>query len=139
MGRLRIDRIAGPPAVLSTRAGCPVCARCHRARSRLARLVGLLATPDLGAGEGLWIERCGSVHAIGLRARIGCAFLDADGRVLRVVDPLPRGRIVAARGARAVVECRAGALADVRPGDVLHLGEADEKAAASGRAVTAPG
>ncbi len=121
MGRLRIDRITGPPRALVAGRGSLVCARCHRARSHLARFVGLLATPDLAAGEGVWIERCASVHAFGLRAPIGCAFLDAGGRVLRVVDPLPPWRVATARGARSVVECRAGVLADLRPGDRLEL------------------
>ena len=121
MGLLRIDRITGRPGVLVTADGRVLCRRCHRARSRLARLVGLLATPDLAADEGVWIERCASVHAIGLRAAIGCAFLDGSGRVLRVADPLPRGGIAAARGARSVVECPAGALAGVAVGDVLRL------------------
>lgn len=124
MERLRIDRITGPPGVLATTGGRIVCARCHLARTRLGRLIGLLATPDLAAGEGVWIERCASVHAIGLRAPVGCAFLDAGGRVLRVVDPLPRGRVAAARGARSVVECRAGSLAGVAPGDVLVMSPA---------------
>lgn len=120
MSRLRIDRLTGPPAALRTGGGRLVSARCHTARSRRARLVGLLGTPDLGVGEALWIERCRAVHAVGLRVAIGCAFLDGAGRVLRVVDPLPRGRAAAVRGARSVVECPAGVLRDVRPGDHLH-------------------
>lgn len=120
MGRLRIDRLTGRPARLRTGDGWLVASRCHTARTWRARLVGLLGTPDLADGEALWIERCGAVHAIGLRASIGCAFLDGGGRVMRVVDPLPRGRAAAVRGARSVVECRAGALAGVRPGDHLH-------------------
>lgn len=121
MGRLRIDRLTPPPAPL--RHGDAVLAgRCHRASTPLARLVGLLGTPDPDVDEALWITRCAAVHAIGLRARIGCAFLDRDGRVLRVVDPLPR-RGARVRGADAVVECRAGVLAGVRPGDVLRRDE----------------
>jgi uncharacterized membrane protein (UPF0127 family) len=122
MGRLRIDQLTGPPAALVAGSRGVVCARCHRARSLLARLVGLLATPDLASDEAVWIERCGCVHAIGLRPAICCAFLDGEGTVLRVVDPLPRWRVASARRARAVVECRAGALAGVRIGDVLRLG-----------------
>lgn len=120
VGRLRIDRLTGPPAPL--RSGrVALAGRCHLASTRRARLVGLLATPDLGADEALWLPSCGSVHAIGLRAPIGCAFLDAAGRVLRVIDPLRPGRIAGVPGARAVVECRAGVLAGaVRPGDVLR-------------------
>ncbi len=77
-----------------------IAARCYRASSAAARLVGLLGTPDLAEDEALWLEPCGSVHTVLLRAPIGCAFLDGDGRVLRVVDPLPRSRVAAARGAR---------------------------------------
>lgn len=120
MRRLRIDSLTGPPARLLTSGGGLLSGRCHTARTRWARLVGLLGTPDLGADEALWIERCGAVHAVGLRAPIGCAFLDGCGRVLRVVDPLPRGRAAAVRGARSVVECPAGVLRDVRPGDHLR-------------------
>lgn len=121
MGRLRIDRLAGPPAPLALASAAVVAARCHRAATPLARLVGLLATPDMRADEALWLEPCSGVHTFGLRAPIGCAFLGGDGRVLRVVDPLPPWRAVAVRRARAAVECRAGVLArSVRAGDVLR-------------------
>ena len=124
MGRLRVDRLSGPPAPLRTDDGRPLAERCHRAGSPLARLVGLLGTPDLALDEALWLEPCSSVHTVGLRARIGCAFLDADGRAMRVVDPLPRARAAGCRGARIVVECSAGVLAaaGVRAGDVLTRG-----------------
>ncbi|WP_217913111.1 DUF192 domain-containing protein [Miltoncostaea marina] len=121
MGALRIDRLTRPPAPLVDGAGRVVAARCHRAATPLARLVGLLGTPDLRADEALWLEPCAAVHALGLRPPVGCAFVDRGGRVLEVVDPLPRGAARRARGARAVVECRAGVLAGaVRPGDVLR-------------------
>jgi uncharacterized protein len=119
---LRIDRLTGPPAPLRDGAGRVVAGRCYRAASARARLVGLLGTPDLAPDEALWLEPCGSVHTVGLRAPIGCAFLDGAGRVLRVVDPVPRWRVAGARGARAVVECRAGTLAALAPGDRLARG-----------------
>ena len=103
MGRLRVDRLAGPPAVLATAGGVLVARRCYRAASWPARLTGLLATPDLAGDEALWLEPCASVHTLGMRVPIGCAFLDGEGRVLRVVDPLPARRAAAVRGARAVV------------------------------------
>lgn len=121
MGRLRVDRLCPSPGRLLTADGEVVAARCHRAATPLARLVGLLGTPDLAPDEALWLEPCASVHAVGLRAPVGCAFLDPEGRVLRLVDPLPRGRAAARRGARAVVECRAGVLAALPPGARLLL------------------
>ena len=121
---LRIDRLTGgAPRVLVREDGTPLLLRCHVARRPLARAVGLLFTPRLASGEGVWLEPCASVHALGLRVRIGCAFLDAHGRVLRVQDPLRRGRVAAARGARVTVEAPAGALAGLRPGDRLRLAD----------------
>lgn len=122
MGRLRIDRLAGPAAPLVGARGV-IAARCHLAASPMARLVGLLATPDMRVDEAVWFPRCRGVHALGLRAPIGVALLDRDGRVLRVVDPLPRGRAAWARGAAAVVECRAGVLAGLAPGEALRRHE----------------
>lgn len=121
VGRLRIDRLTPAPGRLRGPDGAVVVGRCHVAASPLTRLVGLLGTPDLGADEGLWLEPCSGLHTLGLRARIGGAFLDADGRVMRVVDPLPPWRVAAARGARAAVEAPAGRLAGLVPGDVVRL------------------
>jgi len=134
MGPLRIDRLTGNAPVPLVRAdGAVVLTRCHTARRAVARTLGLLFTPDLAPDEGVWLEPCGSVHAVGLRASVGCAFLDRQGRVLRVVDPLPRGRVAAARGARAVVEAPAGVLAALRPGEVLRLAGAEHGPAGQGR------
>jgi hypothetical protein len=123
VGRLRLDRL-NPGALPLTADGRPVAARCHRARGPWRRLVGLLGTPDLRPDEALWIDRCAAVHTAFLRAGIGVALVDGGGRVLRVVDPLPRGRAAGCRGARAAVECAAGVLraAGVRPGCVLRRG-----------------
>lgn len=122
MGALRIDRLTGPPRPLTAADGRLVAARCHRADRVLSRAVGLLGTGDLAPDEALWITRCSAVHTWFLRAGIGVAFLDADGMVLRVVNPLPRWRGARCRGARHVVEAPAGVLAGLRPGEVLTLG-----------------
>ncbi len=121
MGRLRIDRVTRTRGRVLDGDGRVVVARCHRADRPLARTVGLLFTADLRPGEGVWLEPCSSVHAFGLRAAIGCAFLDRDGHVLRVVDPMRRWTAAGARGARVVVEAPAGTLAGLRPGDRLTL------------------
>ena len=113
VSRFRVDRVCGAAAVVTDGAGDIVIERCFVADRPLARLVGLLGTPDLADGEGLWLEPCSSVHTAGMRIPIACAFLDGDGRVLRVVDPLPPWRHAAVRGARAVLETRAGLLSGV--------------------------
>ena len=55
-----------------------------------------------------------------MRIPIACAFLDAEGRVLRVVDPLRPWSHAAVRGARAVLETQPGRLARVPPGATLR-------------------
>jgi uncharacterized membrane protein (UPF0127 family) len=97
-------------------------ARCHVADRLLARLVGLLGTPDLADDEGLWLEPCSSVHTAGMRIPIACAFLDGERRVLRVVDPLPPWRHAGVRGARVAVEARAGRFGELTVGMMLADG-----------------
>lgn len=94
--------------------------RTYVAEGALSRLVGMLGTPDPGGDEALVLAPCRSVHCMGMRAQIGAVFVDANGLVLRVVDPLPR-RGASARGARAVLEARTGVLAALRPGDTVRL------------------
>jgi NADPH:quinone reductase-like Zn-dependent oxidoreductase len=119
MGCLRIDRLARDAGALVTADGRLVAARAFVADRAAARLVGMLGTPDPQPDEALVLVPCRAVHAIGMRARAGAAFLDAHGVVLRVVDPLPR-RGASCRGARAVVEAASGALA-LAPGDRVCL------------------
>ncbi len=118
----RFDSLSPVPGTLSIDRGRVLAGRCAIARRPLARLVGLLGTPDLGPHEALVLMPCNAVHGIGLRVRIGVAFVDGRGRVLRVVDPLPR-RGARCRGARAVIEARSGVLR-VRPGDEMRVGGA---------------
>ena len=66
----------------------------------------------------MFLERCRSVHTVGMTSPITVAFLDASWQVVRV-DRLPARRLARARGARHVLECHIGA--DVRVGDLLSL------------------
>ena len=71
---------------------------------------------ELRSGEGLLLERCRSVHTMGMRCPITVAFLNRSWRVIRI-DRSPAGRILFCLGARHVFECHIGS--DVRLGDVL--------------------
>jgi hypothetical protein len=62
------------------------------------------------------LERCRSVHTVGMRSPITVAFLDASSRVVRV-ERAPVGRILFCRRARHVLECHIGS--DVRVADLL--------------------
>lgn len=115
----RIDRTC-PQIVSITRGDDVLVSRCHVAERWSARLVGLLGTADLNADEGLWLAPCASVHTWGMRIAIACVFVDDQGHVLRVVDPLPPWRVVSCRGAAAVLETAADGMRDVQVGDLLR-------------------
>ena len=79
--------------------------------------MGEPSNPD----QALLLERCRSVHTIGMTFPITVAFLDASWRVIRVTRT-PTGGLVFCRGARHVLECHIGA--DVCVGDGLSLAAA---------------
>ncbi len=58
--------------------------RVRLARSSRDRTVGLLRTPELKPGEGLWIERAPSIHMFFMRYPIDAVFVSKDGRVTRL-------------------------------------------------------
>ncbi len=115
MGRVRIDRIATPAGALMVADDRVVASRALIADGPIGRLIGMLGTPDPGDDEALVLVPCAAVHGVGLRARIGVAFVDRAGVVLRTVDPLPM-RGARCPGAYAVIEAATGVLA-LRPGE----------------------
>jgi uncharacterized membrane protein (UPF0127 family) len=88
------------------------------------RLVGYLPRASVDANEGLWFDRCSTIHTVGMRASIDVIFVDRDWRVVRVVAPAPLNRLLSG-GAQAVgtIELGSGALAPERVavGDRLRL------------------
>ncbi|MDP9261141.1 MAG: DUF192 domain-containing protein [Actinomycetota bacterium] len=104
--------------------GLVVCERCIVADSPLPRMRGLLGRRNLGSDEGVLLRPAGSIHTFFMRFPIDVVFLDRDGRVLRVAESVRPWRTAAARGARAVLELRAGESERrrVAVGDVLEVG-----------------
>jgi uncharacterized membrane protein (UPF0127 family) len=81
------------------------------ASSFVDRGLGLLLTPALGPGEGLWLEPCTSIHTFFMRYPIDALFIDAEGRVI-VRQTLPPWRVSRwHRASRGVLELAAGTLA----------------------------
>jgi uncharacterized membrane protein (UPF0127 family) len=104
--------------------GTSVAHRCRVASSLRERTVGLLATPSLEAGGGLFIERTQSIHMFFMRYPIDVIFCDRQSRVTRTVANLRAWRVVWwARGARDCVELPVGALEASRTvaGDQLEI------------------
>ena len=87
-----------------------------------ARLLGLAGLPSERAGVGLLLPRCRSVHTLGMRFALDLIFLDRDDRVVGVVHAIGPGRVVAERGASAVLELQAaGRGGGVRPAQGREL------------------
>jgi uncharacterized membrane protein (UPF0127 family) len=101
--------------------------RAERAASMSERLRGLLGRPSLGEGAALVIERCGSVHTVGMRFALDLVFLDRQWRVVRVVLNVRPGQWMVWGGWRAarVVEAEAGRLdmSGIREGETLTWDE----------------
>jgi uncharacterized membrane protein (UPF0127 family) len=114
----------GDVRVENVSRGTVVAERVRVARSLRDRTVGLLGTPDVQPGEGLWIERSPSIHMFFMRYPIDAVFVSKAGRVTKVVANLQPWRVVWwARGAQDCLELRAGAAAasGTVAGDELRL------------------
>ncbi len=82
------------------------------ARTAWQNAVGLIGRARLAADAGLWLHPCNGIHTFGLRFAIDALFLDAQGRVMRVVSDLKPCRICGpVWKAKTVVELPAGTLA----------------------------
>ena len=112
--------------VTNITSGKTVGERVRIAHSSLDRTVGLLRTPEVKPGEGLWIERSPSIHMFFMRYAIDAVFVSAEGRVTKIATNLKPWRVVWwARGARDCLELRAGAAAEsgTQVGDELRIQE----------------
>lgn len=111
-------------------AGTAVCERCVVADRPLLRMRGLLGRRDLSAGEGLLLRPAGSIHTHFMRFAIDIVFLDRDDRVVDVRHEVRPWRMARRRGARAVLELRAGEARrrGVEVGDLLQLCDRAESA-----------
>ena len=110
-----------------TAGGTVVCERCEVPESSFGRARGLLGRDGLGVGEGMLIDRAGSVHMFFMRFPIDVVFLDRDRKVVGVRRGLRPWQVAAARRAVAALELPAGAAAEagIEEGDVLALQNLD--------------
>jgi uncharacterized protein len=72
------------------------------------RLRGLLGKRDLPSGQGVLLRPAWSIHTAFMRFPIDVVFLDADQIVIKIVPNLTPFKTASCRGAREVVELRAG-------------------------------
>ena len=78
------------------------------ADSTMRRLRGLLGKGDLPSGHGILLRPAWSIHTAFMRFPIDVVFLDADQVVIKIVPRLTPFKTASCRGAREVVELRAG-------------------------------
>ena len=67
-------------------------------------MLGLALLEREGAGAGLLIPGCRSVHTFGMRFDLDLLFLDGNGRVTELRRSVPPFRFVRCRAAAAVLE-----------------------------------
>lgn len=63
------------------------------ADTHLARLKGLLGRMRLKADEGIWVVPSQGVHSIGVLFAVDLVYLDADSRVIQVIESFGTFRI----------------------------------------------
>jgi uncharacterized membrane protein (UPF0127 family) len=73
-----------------------------------ARRRGLARLAELPAGHALLIERCRSVHTLGMRFALDLLWLDGEGGLVRLDRDVGPRRVRTCLRARAVVEAAAG-------------------------------
>lgn len=120
---------ATPLQVGNRRNGATLASAVVHADDFWLRLVGLMGRDSLGAGEGLLLDPCNSVHTFFMSFRIDLVFLDRDDTVLKVVTALRPWRFaLPVAGARKVLELPAGTVirSDTHVGDRLWLSRGDE-------------
>ena len=78
------------------------------ARTRWARLRGMLGGEPLPERHALLFDRCRAVHTVGMRRPIDVVFISAEGVVIDLRRGLGAGRVATCRGARSVLELAAG-------------------------------
>ena len=77
-------------------------------RSFWQRALGLLTYSGLSFQQGLYLERCRSVHMMGMRFPVDVVFLDADGVVVRALSGVRPWRAASCYRARHTLELAHG-------------------------------
>lgn len=104
--------------------GAVLATNLRRAASYWARFRGLMLRRRLGAGEGLAIEPCSSIHMMFMLFSIDAVFYDRELVVTRVSRKVrPWIGFAASRGAAGVCELPAGCAAGTERGHQLALDE----------------
>jgi uncharacterized membrane protein (UPF0127 family) len=94
------------------------------ADNQFSRLKGLLGRRELKSDEGLWLVPCQGIHTIGLFFPIDVVYLDAEHRVVHLIEHLKPFRLTSLRrNCRSVLELPVRTIfeSETRVGDQLTL------------------
>ncbi len=97
-----------------------------RTENMLERMRGLLGRSPLQPGQGMLIDPCAAVHAIGMTYPLDLVFLSAGGQIMKLVQSLKPWRMATCAGARMVLELPAGTIAgqEMAAGQTLNWANA---------------
>jgi uncharacterized protein len=132
--------------LVNRRTGQTIASAVELATSRADRRRGLLGRVGLDPAAAMIIAPCRAIHTAFMRFPIDVAFVDREGRVMKLVYELPPWRTAWAPRAHAVVETAAGCLRsrELIVGDLFYLTPAagvpeslSVRAASSSRRMTA--
>ena len=109
--------------LVHVRTGAVVASSVDMALTRSERRRGLLGRESLADDAAMFIAPCIAIHTVGMGFPIDVAFVDARGRIVRMVHSMRPWRLAASLGGCAVIELAAGRLREyaVNVGDCLSL------------------
>ena len=121
--RVDISRVMNVHVRVEREDGTVVCERCVVADTPLRRLRGLLGRKDLETDAGMLLRPVNAIHMFFMRFAIDAIFVDKELAVVKVREHVKPWRVAGARGAKAVLELRAGEARrrGVAPGDRLRI------------------
>lgn len=119
----KVSELGGCHTIENITRGAVLADRARIADTFFTRAFGLLGRSGLGAGEGIVLKPCSSVHTTFMRFSIDVLFVGTGGRVVGIVHRLGPWRTARIKGARLVVELPAGMIesSGTQEGDVLTI------------------
>lgn len=82
------------PLCVQLNQGPPLAALAWGTENTFERVQGWLKRDSVSEGEGLLIRPCSSIHTLGMRFTIDVAFLERDGRVVKLAHRVAPSRLV---------------------------------------------
>ena len=111
--------------ILNESTGAVLAEDARIARNVISRTRGLMFRTSLASGEALVIDPCSSIHMMWMFMPIDAVFYNRESVVTKVARNLKTwvGLARGGKGARSVIEVRAGDAAGVEPGHQLRFHE----------------